>query len=325
MAKKNTTKGNNKKSKKVYVGSNAGKVNWGVLRDAEHKAVMASIAGWKDIRSQMAIDQINRKAEIEDLRNEDAYKGHLIDGEWIVTDKGAQHNANAVDFQTEYNTKEEAILIRYKELTKERRSAMNELYKSIGLDKHLFESYSQYMTVDSGEQERTAYLTEMEAFLKLGLKVPFGDSGLKYAAYELVKGIGKRMNGVGASYRKDVDAEAYKKSAFQDAVMANLRSILQEKGVIAINPIENENKNQKSNKKSAKKNDAETVADIAATADLKIENENRVTEPVQIADPAPKSEAKIKSRNRGVAKKLTPVKEVEKQIVQTEDAELIFV
>ena len=308
MAKNNNKKAQAKVSKK-------GKVNWGVLRDAAHKEVMDVIVQWKASRDQMAIDMASKKAEIDALRKEERYKGHLIDGQWILDNPGEKHNANAVDAQAEYNEKENAILIRYKELTKEHRSDITGLYKTIGLDKHLFETYKAYIEVDSGEEERSAYLKEMEAFLKLGLKVPFGEQGLKYASYELVKGIGKRFNGIGAAYRKDRDAEAFKKSAFQDAVVANLRSILQDKGIIAINPIEADKESKIGSKKvKNKKAEPETVADIKELADLTVENKEKEIETpkvkpaTKIKNELPKADAKIKTRNRGVAKKTVKAK-----------------
>ena len=313
MAKNNNKKAQAKVSKK-------GKVNWGVLRDAAHKEVMDVIVQWKASRDQMAIDMASKKAEIDALRKEERYKGHLIDGQWILDNPGEKHNANAVDAQAEYNEKENAILIRYKELTKEHRSDITGLYKTIGLDKHLFETYKAYIEVDSGEEERSAYLKEMEAFLKLGLKVPFGEQGLKYASYELVKGIGKRFNGIGAAYRKDRDAEAFKKSAFQDAVVANLRSILQDKGIIAINPIEADKESKVGSKKlKNKKKDPETVGDIKELADLTVENKEKeipnVKPAVTIKEELPKADAKIKNRNRGVkaAKSAKPAKKTAKK------------
>ena len=260
------------------------KVNWGVLRDAKHADILETIQAWKSIRNQMAIDAMQKKGETEALRAD--YKGFLVDKQWITLDKAKQE---------EYNLAENAIMVRYKELAKQRKAATKEIYKKIGLDKALYTSYTAYIAAESAEEEREAYITEVDAFLRLGLKVPFGDKGRKFAATKLVEGIGKKMNGVSAAYKSDVDAQPYKEAAFLDAVMANLRSILQEVGVIGKNPIEKPKSDKDSEAKSKSK--------------IKSENENAIPEgrvtlptPIKTPDEFPEATTEIKkpSRNRGV-------------------------
>lgn len=261
---------------------NNAKVNWGVLRDAKHADILNLIADWKNVRNQMAIDSMQKSAELSALRMEPQYKGFLHEKAWLTLDK--KH-------QEEYNLAENAITVRYKELLKTRKAAIADIYKQIGLDGLLYDSYVVYMAVDSTEEDRDAYIREMDAFLRLGLKVPFGEKGCKYAAVELVKGIGKKLNGISAAYKSDVDAAPYKKQQFLDGVMANLRSILQERGIIAKNPIEKPKKESKPETKT----------------EIEIENlieEGRITlpTPVKTPDEFPEAKAEIKkpSRNRGV-------------------------
>lgn len=282
------------------------KVNWGVLRDKNHAHILETIQAWKSIRNQMAIDAMQKKGETEALRAD--YKGFLVDKQWITLDKAKQE---------EYNLAENAIMIRYKELAKQRKAATKEIYKKIGLDKALYTSYTAYIAAESTEEEREAYITEVDAFLRLGLKVPFGDKGRKFAATKLVEGIGKKMNGVSAAYKSDVDAQPYKEAAFLDAVMANLRSILQEVGVIGKNPIEKPKSNKDSGVKSKSKTESENENAIP---------EGRVTlpTPVKTPDEFPEAKAEIKkpTRNRGIKTekvngkaKRNPKKESKKETV----------
>jgi len=223
-----TTKTTATNVKKVQASITSNKVNFGILKDDKHKDVLKKVSDWKNLRDQMAKDQENRKNDLALLQGEDAFKGNLIDKTWICLDK---------DNQVEYNLREDKIRNKYRELAKKRKEDLHKIYEPL-FGNSFFESYLAYMAVGSGSEEKEKYLKEVETFLKIGIRVPFGTKGLRFMAEELVKGIGKQVLGLRAAYRMDQDAIPYTEAKFYDAVMANFRSILQEKNVIAVNPIE---------------------------------------------------------------------------------------
>lgn len=233
-----------------------GKLDFGLLRTAEHKPVLAAIEKARDIELTRRDIRAEKESKLSALLAE--YP--LIENTSIISPAAYQDETAYKAALADFNLEKDKINRAAKEALKDCGKAYKyfvvaPLFGTTGL----YDAYTAYI---NGEATADVYETAVKGWIETCLMLPASDKAVAFMVNEIKRATGAVSTGENKRFYDDVSTDAASETGFQKLVIGRLRDILIAKGVLTADT------HKRPVKVSAPKDDAPTIEELARLAAL---------------------------------------------------------